>query len=755
VAERTGTGEDQFAQSSRPADAATTWQMPAVVTTESIVTLADPAPVSPAPAGASVIVPDVGLGADATRAVNTAGGPGLAVDSDGDQPLGRDDQARLIGVDTADAAVLRIRRVMTEALGRGRLAETTSARWRAVWPMSNSNDLTVEIDRAGDEPSDVLSDLVLGPRTLLDAKSGDALDVAGLPIDSTPTVVLRSALGAAATVDAILATLDVPTVAATPMTETSVSHGSISGPDAANVADVEDPSAPGPVVDDAADDDTADDGEVRGLAPGWRKPGRIDPDHRPGLGRHAVGGRVRATWEVGYVVMALVADLVAGLVGGAVAFAARFGDQVNDINRAYVFVSAVLPGLFLLSLWLSRAYERRFLFVGTDEYQRVLRAGVFMTALTATLSYAFVANLARGYVVLALPVATLLCLGARFVLRQWLHRRRAQGECLSRVIVVGHELAVVAIARQLGRELYHGLEVVGCCLPPEHDDDVGMPVYGTFGDVAAAVRAAGADTVLVLSCPELDGHMLRRLAWRLERDDIDLIVASSLVDVAGSRATVRPVDGLPMLHVEHPRLSGAGRVVKSVFDRVIATAGLMLLAPLFMVAALAIRATSPGPVLFRQVRIGKAGRRFVMYKFRTMVVDAESRKHELVDLNHGDGVLFKIRSDPRVTPVGRWMRRLSIDELPQLINVVRGEMSLVGPRPPLPEEVAAYPSDMRRRLAVSPGLTGLWQVSGRSDLSWEETVRLDLRYVENWSFSLDLVILLRTLSAVCRSSGAY
>jgi exopolysaccharide biosynthesis polyprenyl glycosylphosphotransferase len=551
-------------------------------------------------------------------------------------------------------------------------------------------------------------------------------------------------------VDAILATLDIPAVATEPITELPASDASISGPDVAALVDVEGAPSPGAVIDDAGDD-----GKDSDSAPWGREPGRIDPDHRPGLGRHAVGGRVRATWEVGYVVMALVADLVAGLVGGAVAFAARFGDEVNEINRAYVFVSAVLPGLFLLSLWLSRAYERRFLFVGTDEYQRVLRAGVFMTALTATLSYAFAANLARGYVVLALPVATMLCLGARFVLRQWLHQRRAQGECLSRVIVVGHELAVVAIARQLGRELYHGLEVVGCCLPPEHDDDVGMPVYGTFDDVAAAVRAAGADTVLVLSCPELDGHMLRRLAWRLERDDIDLIVASSLVDVAGSRATVRPVDGLPMLHVEHPRLSGAGRVVKSVFDRVSATVGLMLLAPLFAAAAIAIRAGSPGPVLFRQVRIGKAGRRFVMYKFRTMVVDAESRKHELVDLNHGDGVLFKMRSDPRVTTVGRWMRRLSIDELPQLINVVRGEMSLVGPRPPLPEEVAAYPSDMRRRLAVSPGLTGLWQVSGRSDLSWEETVRLDLRYVENWSFSLDLVILLRTLSAVCRSSGAY
>ena len=760
MAERTGTGAGQFAEPSQPADAATTWQLPAIVTTVSPETLADPAPVSPAPVRPAGIGPCDGTGGDATRLVNTKHEPGAAVDTGGDRPNGHDDQARLIGVDTADAAVLRIRRVMTEALGRGRLAEATAGRWRAVWPMSNSNDLTVEIDRPGDEAADVLSDLVLGPRTLREANSGDAVDVAGMPIESTPTVVLRSALGAAATVDAILATLDVAADAGAPITELTATDVSISGPGVAEAADVESRPAPGRVIDDAADDDAddgladdglADDGEDRDPAP----PVLTDPDHRPGLGRHAVGGRVRTTWEVGYVVMALVADLVAGLVGGAVAFAARFGDQVNDINRAYVFVSAVLPGLFLLSLWLSRAYERRFLFVGTDEYQRVLRAGVFMTALTATLSYAFVANLARGYVVLALPVATLLCLGARFVLRQWLHRRRAQGECLRRVIVVGHELAVVAIARQLGRELYHGLEVVGCCLPPEHDNDVGMPVYGTFADVAAAVRAAGADTVLVLSCPELDGHLLRRLAWRLERDDIDLIVASSLVDVAGSRATVRPVDGLPMLHVEHPRLSGAGRVVKSVFDRVSATAGLILLAPLFVAAAIAIRATSPGPVLFRQVRIGKAGRRFVMYKFRTMVVDAESRKHELVDLNHGDGVLFKIRSDPRVTAVGRWMRRLSIDELPQLINVVRGEMSLVGPRPPLPEEVAAYPSDMRRRLAVSPGLTGLWQVSGRSDLSWEETVRLDLRYVENWSFSLDLVILLRTLSAVCRSSGAY
>jgi exopolysaccharide biosynthesis polyprenyl glycosylphosphotransferase len=326
------------------------------------------------------------------------------------------------------------------------------------------------------------------------------------------------------------------------------------------------------------------------------------------------------------------------------------------------------------------------------------------------------------------------------------------------VIVAGHELAVVAVTRQLRRERYHGLEVVGACLPPlgpSHDGRVGLPVYGTFEDVAAAVRIARADTLIVLSCPELDGHALRRLAWQLERDDVDLIVASSLVDVAGDRTTIRPVDGLPMLHVEHPTLSGARRVVKAVFDRAGATALLVAASPLMALVALTVRADSPGPVLFRQVRVGKGGRAFVMYKFRTMCGDADRRLHELRHLNEADAVTFKIRDDPRVTRVGRRLRRFSLDELPQLFNVLRGDMSLVGPRPPLPEEVAAYPEDARRRLAVRPGMTGLWQVSGRADLPWEEAVRLDLRYVENWSLTLDLVILLRTLTAVARASGAY
>jgi exopolysaccharide biosynthesis polyprenyl glycosylphosphotransferase len=487
----------------------------------------------------------------------------------------------------------------------------------------------------------------------------------------------------------------------------------------------------------------------------------VDLGDRP-RARH----RARWAWEARYLRTVLVADLCVGLIAGAAAFGLRFGPDVTRYNAAYLAVSCLLPVAFIAALAANRAYEKRYLFVGTDEYQRILRAGMAMTASLALVSYALEIRLARGYVVVALPLATLICVATRFLLRQRLHLKRERtGACMRRVIVVGHELAVVAVSRQLRRERYHGLKVVGACLPHvpgtgprdgRHDGQIGdLRVLGTFDDVPDAVRAAGADTVVVLSCPELDGDALRRLAWQLEGDDIDLIVASSLVDVAGNRTTIRPVDGLPMLHVEHPTLTGARRVVKAAFDRIGAVALLVVLSPVLAGLALAIRADSTGPVLFRQIRVGKDGREFVMYKFRTMRADAEARLTELCHLNEMDGVLFKMRDDPRVTRVGRWLRRFSLDELPQLLNVITGGMSLVGPRPPLPHEVAVYPDDARRRLAVKPGMTGLWQVSGRSDLTWEDAVRLDLRYVENWSLSLDLVILLRTLSAVTRGAGAY
>jgi exopolysaccharide biosynthesis polyprenyl glycosylphosphotransferase len=476
-------------------------------------------------------------------------------------------------------------------------------------------------------------------------------------------------------------------------------------------------------------------------------------------GRHAAMSR-RQRWERRYVRSLVLCDLLAGVAAGATTFGLRFGDEVTSYNLAYMVLTALLPVLLPVVLAVSRAYERRFLFVGTDEYQRVLRGGVGLIAGTAVISYALDLDLARGYVLAALPTAMVSSVVLRFALRKRLHVARSRGESLRRVIVVGHELSIIGITRQLRRERYHGLEVVGACLPPGYDGvgvegPNGLPVYGTFDDVARAVELADADTVVVLSCPELDGAALRRLAWRLERDEVDLVVASALIDVAGARTTIRPFDGLPMLHVEHPRLHGGLRLVKELVDRVGAFLLLVAFGPVLLGVALGVRLTSRGPVLFRQVRVGRDGRHFRIYKFRSMYVDAEARLAELRHLNEQDGVLFKIRDDPRVTGIGRWLRRFSLDELPQLINVLLGQMSLVGPRPPLPSEVAVYADDVRRRLAVKPGMTGLWQVSGRSDLPWEEAVRLDLRYVENWSLSLDLVILLRTMTAVVRSSGAY
>jgi exopolysaccharide biosynthesis polyprenyl glycosylphosphotransferase len=261
--------------------------------------------------------------------------------------------------------------------------------------------------------------------------------------------------------------------------------------------------------------------------------------------------------------------------------------------------------------------------------------------------------------------------------------------------------------------------------------------------------------VAVLACPQLDGTALRRLAWELEPTGADLIVAPTLVDVAGPRLSIRPVEGLPLLHVDHPTFTGLRRLLKVGFDRCLAGLALLLLSPLLAVIAVAVKLDSPGPVLFRQLRVGRLGQEFTILKFRSMVADAERRMDEVVQLNQGDGPLFKAHADPRVTRVGAFLRRTSLDELPQLVNVLLGQMSLVGPRPHLAAEVALFGSDMTRRMLVKPGLTGLWQVSGRSDLTWDESVRVDLRYVENWSFMLDVAILWKTLFVVLRRSGAY
>ena len=467
-------------------------------------------------------------------------------------------------------------------------------------------------------------------------------------------------------------------------------------------------------------------------------------------------------WSGSYRRLARCLDFASMLMAGVIAFVLRFPGVPTELNAPYVALTVVLPVVWLPTLMLCRAYEPRYVGVGYEEFHRVLRAGFILTATVAIVAYATKTEVARGYVVMALPLGTFLNLVARYRLRKWLHKKRWNGEWMRRVVAVGHRTSVADLIRVLRQKRYHGMDIAAVCLPPllaSGDDAVaeveGVPVLGDFSQAAAVVDRIGADSVAVLACPEMDGVALRRLAWQIERDDVELVVAPALMDVTGPRISIRPVSGLPLLHVEHPELDGGRKVFKGLFDRTAALAGLVLLSPLMLVVAVLIKMTSPGPVMFRQDRVGRGGREFTVMKFRTMVQDAEARKVELLESNENDGVLFKIREDPRITRVGRWLRRYSLDELPQLFNVLRGEMSLVGPRPPLPEEVAQYGGDVYRRLVVKPGLTGLWQVSGRSDLSWEESVRLDLRYVDNWTLALDLQIIWKTWSAVLRGSGAY
>ena len=455
-----------------------------------------------------------------------------------------------------------------------------------------------------------------------------------------------------------------------------------------------------------------------------------------------------------YVRKVEVADLIAAVTAAVTALVVRFG--VHPDGR-YLILSLALPLVWLIAVRVFGGYEKRFLGAGPDEFRRVLNAGLSLTGALAIISYAVNNELSRIYLLVSMQGIVLLDLMVRYALRKRLHRLRSQGQCMSTVVAVGHERAVRQLISELRRVPHHGLKVVAACLAGESSltEVDGVPVVGELDDAATVVRNVNAGTVAVLSCPEMDGVKLRALAWELEKTGTDLCVAPALLDVAGPRTTVRSTAGLTLLHVDHPQLSGPRQVTKDMFDRTAAALALIVLSPLLLVIAAAIRFSDHGPVLFTQTRVGRGGNSFKIYKFRTMVVDAEARLAELRAQNEVDGVLFKIRRDPRVTAVGTRLRKWSLDELPQLFNVLLGQMSLVGPRPALPDEAARYAAHVRRRLFVKPGLTGLWQVSGRSDLSWEESVRLDLRYVENWSFVLDLQILWKTLGVIFTGTGAY
>jgi exopolysaccharide biosynthesis polyprenyl glycosylphosphotransferase len=470
----------------------------------------------------------------------------------------------------------------------------------------------------------------------------------------------------------------------------------------------------------------------------------------------AVPRHASSIWTRAYLRLLLFGDTACALLACVCVLGFRL------LYGVFVPLIEFLLGVGLVAAWpvalmIGGAYRRRAYGEGTDEFKAVFNGGVGLMATVAIGAYATQTVIARSFVMAMLPLALLSALYFRYWMRKRLHRKRAVGEYLRQVIAVGHRESILDLMMQFRSQPYHGMRIVGACLPQDRiDDDLdGIPVLGDFGDVARVVASTRADAVAVLACPELDGAALRRLAWSLETARTDLFVAPALMDVAGPRISIRPVAGMPLLHVEHPEFGGARQYMKSVFDRVVAGAALLMLALPLLGLALLIRSTSRGPALFHQTRVGRRGREFRVVKFRTMVEGAEGLKEALIASNELDGVLFKMRNDPRITRVGTFLRRYSLDELPQLLNVVRGEMSLVGPRPPLPEEVAQYGADVRRRLVVKPGMTGLWQVSGRSDLTWEESVRLDLRYVENWSLILDLQILWKTWSVVIRGEGAY
>jgi exopolysaccharide biosynthesis polyprenyl glycosylphosphotransferase len=414
--------------------------------------------------------------------------------------------------------------------------------------------------------------------------------------------------------------------------------------------------------------------------------------------------------------------------------------------------------LVLGALAVSRAWAPAVLGQGAEEFRRLGRSLFTATVVLALGGIALTSRNIKLWIFVAVPAIALVTMTARYALRLWLHKQRKQGRCLRPVLAAGSPDTVRDLITRTRKFPHIGWRVEGVCTPDgELDDDQldGVPVVGRLSDVAGRVRRDGYRVVAVTPDVHWSPDRLQRLAWNLEGSDAEMVVAPVLMEVAGPRLHVDAVLGIPLLRVSMPTFTGGRRAFKGIVDRLGAALLLVLFAPLMALVALLVVADSRGGALYRQRRVGKDGREFTLYKFRTMVAGAHQARAALADRNEGAGLLFKLHRDPRVTRVGSVLRRYSIDELPQLVNVLTGSMSLVGPRPPLPEETAAYGPDIRRRLLVKPGLTGLWQISGRSDLPWEEAVRLDLRYVEDWSLALDAVILWKTLRAVIQGQGAY
>ena len=456
-------------------------------------------------------------------------------------------------------------------------------------------------------------------------------------------------------------------------------------------------------------------------------------------------------------------DVLAIAIAVGVAFVTRFGRSVVDDPgvAAYLACAIALGVVWATSMFVNQTYRTDCLALGSEEFRRVGAATFAVFGLFAIVSMIFKLEISRAFLAVALPVGLVLLLLNRGVARFLLVRARTVGESVDPVLVVGAPQEVRYVASRIQANPAAGYSVAGVATGDasvsefELADGQIVPETGRIPEVISAATGMGAAGIIVAGHSRVNRELMRELSWQLEGSGMTLALASRMTDVAGPRIHWRPIEGLPLMSVEVPRYSGAKFYLKRIFDFCASLAGLIVLSPLLLALAIAIKIDSPGPVFFRQTRVGVNGTHFKMTKFRSMVVDAEQRLADLKAQSQGNGVLFKMKDDPRITRTGKFIRKYSLDELPQLFDVLAGSMSLVGPRPPLPSEVEEYEDHVHRRLNVKPGITGPWQVGGRSNLSWEESVRKDLYYVENWSLAGDIIILLKTVRAVLMRDGAY
>ncbi len=430
-----------------------------------------------------------------------------------------------------------------------------------------------------------------------------------------------------------------------------------------------------------------------------------------------------------------------------------FSDNVNNLAVNYTLVSVVLIVAWMVVLSIYDTRDYRVIGGGSAEYRLIVSSTVRLFGLVAIAAYLFKIDVARGYILIALPLGIVVLIFSRWIWRQWLAVQRHRGDYTARVLLVGSVLTASHIARELSRHPEEGYLVVGACVPEDVGGgwlpDTRVPIMGPVSTALQVLEVVEADTVVVTSSGELGPKGIRQLSWGLEAGQQHLIVAPSLTDIGGPRIHTRPVAGLPLIHVETPRYEGRKLLAKRAFDVFGSIVLLVALSPVLILLAIMIKATTRGPVFYKQERVGLNGKPFSMVKFRSMRVGADAELARLLAAQGTrDKPLFKVHDDPRITSIGRVLRKHSLDEFPQLFNVFRGDMSLVGPRPQRDGEVALYDDAARRRLLLKPGMSGLWQVGGRSNLDWEDAIRLDLYYVENWSIMGDVVILWRTLKAV-------